>query len=88
MTNSFYNKVGILADLWSNYKEDKSFRDFIEYNDLGLPLAYFIDTGLVVANEDAKPFIHETYELLLASLDVDDEEYTSLDEMMDASPLK
>ena len=88
MTNEFYNKVAILGDLWSNYKEDKGFRDFIEYNDIGLPLAYFIDTGLVVPNEEAKPYIHETYELLLASLGIEDDEYKTLDEMMDTPPLK
>ena len=35
----------ILADLWVEYKSEPEFKDFVEYNDLGLPLAYSIANG-------------------------------------------
>lgn len=84
--NNFSNQASILSQLWMNYKQDDSFKDFVEYNDLGLPLAYFIATGLVVPNDQAKYYVEETYDLLLASLKVEDKEYASLDEMLGSVP--
>ena len=39
------DKAGVLAELWINYRDDEDFTDFIEYNDIGLPLAYFVARG-------------------------------------------
>ncbi len=47
--NTFDNKVSILAELWMNYRDDEQLKDFIEYNDLGLPMAYFLMNELVLA---------------------------------------
>jgi hypothetical protein len=60
----------ILSDLWLNYKKEKTFQDFISYNDVGLPLAYFIDSELVDPTELAKQYVRETWDLLLQSLNV------------------
>ena len=82
----FETKVTILSDLWINYKEDEALEDFITYNDLGLPLAYFINTDLVKPNEEAFPYIDETYDLLVEALGLDEnEEFSSLAEMLDKS---
>ena len=71
-------KVGILADLHANYREDKGFREFIEYNDLGLPLAYFLNEGLATElSPDAVRYIEETWELFVASLGVKEEDVTN-----------
>ncbi len=83
--NSFDNKTTILAELWMNYREDDQIKDFIDYNDLGLPLAYLITNEIVIPTKQAELYINETYDLLLASLEVEDEEYQSLDEMMDSA---
>lgn len=83
--NSFENKTTILAELWMNYRDDDQIKDFIDYNDLGLPLAYLITNEIVIPTKQAELYINETYDLLLASLEVEDEEYQSLDEMMDSS---
>ena len=82
--NSFENKTTILAELWMNYREDDQIKDFIEYNDLGLPLAYLITNEIVIPTNQADIYINESYDLLVAALDVEDLEYESLDEMMDA----
>jgi hypothetical protein len=82
----FETKCAILSDLWINYKEDEALEDFVTYNDLGLPLAYFINTDLVKPNEEAFPYIDETYDLLVESLGLDEnEEFSSLAEMLDKS---
>lgn len=84
-TTPFSNKVSILADLWINYKNDEEFTDFLEYNDLGLPLAYAIDNKIVEPTPIAQSFIEETFELLLAGLSVEDSGFESLDEILGLS---
>jgi hypothetical protein len=73
MTTSIENKALILADLWLNYRNDTEFVDFIEYNDLGLPLAYAISEGIVKATELSNGFINETFDLLLAGMGIDED---------------
>ena len=87
MANDFSNKISILAELWMNYRDDDQMKDFIEYNDLGLPLAYLLLNDIVVANEQSEIYIDETYGLLVAALQVKDRDYESLDEMLDSAPL-
>ena len=83
--NDFLNKVSILAELWMNYRDQEQLEDFVSYNDLGLPLAYFIHNDLVTISTQAEMYIHETYSLLLAALEIEDDSYESLDQLLDAS---
>ena len=76
------NKAIILADLWLNYRDDSEFTDFVEYNDLGLPLSYMIANGIVERNEIADQFVSETFDLLLAGLAVEDEDFETLDDIL------
>jgi len=82
MPTSFEARCEILSDLWLNYKADDEFKDFIVYNDLGLPLAYAISEGIVENTPPAENFINETFELLLAGLGIEDEGFENLDEML------
>lgn len=69
----YKTKCTILADLWMNYREDKDFQDFIEYNDLGLPMAYMLYEGLVEeVTEEGQIYINETFNLLLAALNINE----------------
>ena len=70
---SFEDVCSILAELWINHKEEKTFEDFVSYNDLGLPLAFAIDSELVVPNDIAKKYIEETWFILLKSLDINED---------------
>lgn len=89
MATNFSNKASILADLWINFRAEKEFSDFIQYNDIGLPLAYFVHTELVEPAEKAVQFIEETYNLLCAALDLDlDGDYENLNEMFEKSQAK
>jgi hypothetical protein len=81
MTTTIENKTAILADLFLNYRGDEEFTDFIEYNDIGLPVAYAIDNGIVKGTALSEQFINETYELLIAALGVEDSGFETLDEM-------
>lgn len=81
----FANKCGILGELWINYKDDKQFGDFIEYNDLGLPLAYMIAEGLVKEITPlGEQYINETFDLFIAGLEINENE---VDEEMNLADL-
>ena len=80
--NTFENKITILAELWMNYRDDEDLQDFVVYNDLGLPLAYFLMNEIVLPTEQSELYINETYDLFIASLQVEDTEWTSLDELL------
>jgi hypothetical protein len=79
----FEDKIAILADLWLNYKDMDGLKDFLEYNDIGLPLAYTIYAGLSEVTDDGIPYVEETYNLLAESLGLDlDEDFSTLAEML------
>jgi hypothetical protein len=85
-TTPFSNKAAIIADLWINYRDDEHFKDFIEYNDLGLPLGYLINTELATPTDQGEMYITETFDLLCAALEIDlDRNYDSLAEMFGLS---
>lgn len=79
---SYQSKQDILADLWMNYREDEEFKDFCEYNDLGLPLAYILSNNIVTSTPMAEAFINETFDLLIAGLDITDTGFESLDDLL------
>jgi hypothetical protein len=87
LTN-YSNICTILGDLYINYKEDKGLSDFIEFNDLGLPLAYFQTEGLADVSEDGKKYILETWELFLVSLGLKDTGFDNLNQVFDATQNK
>lgn len=80
-TTDFSAKTNILADLWMDYRDDENFRQFIEYNDLGLPIAYAIDNGIVDVSPMAEQFINESYRLLLAALGLEDEGFENINDL-------
>ena len=83
MTTTFSSKTLILSDLWLNYRDEEQFKDFVAYNDLGLPLAYAIANNVVEATPVAEKFINETFDLLLAGLGVEDTGFELLDDLLD-----
>jgi hypothetical protein len=74
----------ILGSLYANYKQDDDLKDFIEFNDLGLPLAYFVSEDLCQVSDDGARYITETWQLFLASMDLQDTGWDSLDQMFAA----
>lgn len=79
----YLTKATILADLWLNYRNDVEFQDFVEYNDIGLPLAYAIANDIVKSTDTADKFIEETFALLVEALGIpDDTGFDNLDELL------
>lgn len=81
-TTSFSTKSEILGNLWMDYRTDERFQDFIEYNDLGLPLAYAVSALLVEPMPLAKNYITETFDLLITSFGLTDTEFENLEEIL------
>ncbi len=67
------DRADILAELWVQYKSDPDFADFVEYNDLGLPLAYAVSHGIVEMNSQIAMFVNETFDVFLVALDIEED---------------
>ena len=74
----------ILGSLYINYRDDAELDDFVAFNDLGLPLAYFTSENLCQVSDDGGRYITETWNLFLASLDLEDTGWDSLEQMLSA----
>lgn len=81
MTTDFSKKLDILGKFYENYRDDEELSDFIEFNDLGLPLAFLASEGLCQITDEGKRYILETWDLFLASLEVEDTGFESLEEL-------
>jgi len=82
---TFSNKCQILANLWLNFRTEEEWEDFVEYNDLGLPLAYMLENGIAVRNDESVKFINETFDLLLGTVGIDgDKGFEDFDELLKA----
>jgi hypothetical protein len=82
MATPFDTRCGILGELWIKHKNDEAFADFISYNDLGLPIAYGIYSGIINSTPKAEAFINETWDILLGGLEMEDIGFDSLDALL------
>ena len=76
----FYIKCQILGHMYRDNMEE--FKDFMEFNDLGFPLAYFNAEGLALPSVDGVRFVEETWDLLLAELNLSDTGFEDLDHLL------
>ena len=81
----FEKRCEILADLW--VRDDEKFKDFIIYNNLGLPLAYAVANGIIETNPKVKKYCNEAWDMLISSLDrystfTTDTGFESLDDLL------
>ena len=81
-TTPFRTKAEILGDLWLEYRDDEEFTDFVDYNDLGLPLAYAISNGIIETSPMAEQFVEETFRLLLGALKIEDTGFDNLGDLL------
>ncbi len=77
----------ILGELYTNYRDSKDFKTFIEFNDLGLPLAFLTREGLIVElSDDGRRYVIDTFDMFIGSLKVDPDdimEGMTLDELLE-----
>ena len=85
---SFENKCAILSKIWMEYRDDEDFEDFVAYNDLGLPMAYMIDNGIVEIEDGSigGNFINETFRILLSAFAIEEDlGFEELEDVFSAS---
>ena len=76
-------KYEILSELWVDYRTEEDFKDFIHYNDLGLPLSFLLSEKIVSPTDQAIVIINETFDLFLAALEInEDQGYETLDDLL------
>lgn len=79
----FDTRCEIIANLWIEYRDEGDFKDFVSYNDLGLPLAFLVDEKLVTPADKAVAMINETFILFLAALGIEEDTgFESLDDLL------
>jgi len=79
----FETRCNILADLWLSYRDEVDFKDFVQYNDVGLPAAFIVSEELATPNDRLKLMINETFDLLLAAMDLEEDTgFESIDDML------
>jgi hypothetical protein len=79
----FSKRCEILSELWLEHRDIEEFEEFIEYNDLGLPMAHLINEKLVEPTRQGEIYIDETFDLFLTMLGLKDEGFDSLDELFE-----
>lgn len=80
----FTTRCRILADLWMDYRGEPEFEDFVQYNDLGLPLAYAISEGIVEKTDIATNFVNEAFDILVSALGTEDTGFDTLEDLLDS----
>ena len=81
MTTDFSKQVEILGEFYINYREDSELKDFLEFNDIGLPLAYLSSEGLCDISDDGKKYVAESWEMFLLAMGITDEGFENLGEI-------
>jgi hypothetical protein len=77
----FESKALILGQLWVNFKTDDEWSDFMEYNDLGLPLAFAFAEGIINHTPTLEQYINETWDLFIEALDIEDQGFARLEDI-------
>ena len=78
----FATRCSILSEVWMSYRTDEVLEDFVTYNDLGLPLAFAIDSDLVAPTSQAEDMINETFDMLLEVFDLGDDGWEDIDHLL------
>ena len=55
----------------------------MKYNDVGLPLAWFIATGVVTPLPIAEDFINETFAMFLEAMEITEDDVLEVDNLND-----
>lgn len=76
------NKAGILGQLWIEFRNDEDFAAFMEYNDIGCPMAYMVAEGIVKELTPlGEEMLEETFKMFISLIEVTQEEIEELPEI-------
>jgi hypothetical protein len=84
----FSKATQILATLYTDFKNDDEWLDFMSYNDIGLPLSYFYNEGLCEPTDEGIVSIEETWLVFLAALGLEDTGFEDIYAVLKAAEAK
>ena len=68
----------ILSEFWHSNKNDPKMTEFVEFNDLGLPLAYAIGNKIVQGSDLATKYVTDTFSQFLELQNLSGQNFDSL----------
>jgi hypothetical protein len=71
-TSLFSDKCSILSELWLDHKNDKNFADLFSYGNVGFPLAFSVDSGIIDSNPTVESYVDELWTMLMIQLKITD----------------
>ncbi len=80
---NFDDKAAIVSECWMVVRRQDAWGELIEYGDLGFPLAYAYVTKAVTLEDQGRLYVEEVYDVILASLNIPDEEYVDFEALLD-----
>jgi hypothetical protein len=66
------------------HRDNEGLQEFIQFNDIGLPLAYSIAEGIVSSTPIAEGLINDTFDMLLHILNVEDSGFEDFNQIFEA----
>lgn len=87
----FSNKCYVLGELWLYYREQaqqhSEWKDFFEWADIALPLAFMSWQELATVNPQAEQYIEDAWVTFCEMIEIDaDAEYDGIGHAWEASP--
>jgi hypothetical protein len=79
------DRAHILGKFWINERDNDVFDEYMEYNDLGLPLAYSLSEGIIETNALVEAHINDSFDMLLTVLKVEDTGFTDYNDILEAA---
>lgn len=76
------DRAFILGRFWINERDNEAFEEYMEFNDLGLPLAYSLAEGIIETNAMVEAHINDSFDMLLTILKVEDSGFTSYEDIL------
>jgi hypothetical protein len=75
----FADKAGAIGQLWIEFRNDEDFSAFMDYNDLGCPMAYMVAEGMIKElTPVGEEMIGETFKMFLDLLEITEVEIEDL----------
>jgi hypothetical protein len=71
----FADKAGVIGQLWIEFRNDEDFSAFMEYNDLGCPMAYMVAEGMIKElTPVGEGMVEETFKMFAELVEVTEQE--------------
>ena len=78
----FADKTGILGQLWIDFRDDENFSAFMDYNDIGVPMAYYLAEGLINGLTPlGEQYVEESIDMMFKLLEITEAEVDGLEEI-------